>query len=67
MHGSVSYQMRQTLWNVDVTAFLFKHHNDFLHQTVDGSIRGSTEKNACPPSLGGKTPHWSSAVTNLAN
>ncbi len=45
-----------TLRCVDVSAFLFKDQNDFLHQTVDGSVRGCTEKNSCPSRLGLKVP-----------
>lgn len=54
-----------TLRCVDVSAFLFKDQNDFLHQTVDGSVRGCTEKNSCPSRLGLKVPRRSSTVSTL--
>lgn len=55
----------ETLRSVDVSAFFFEDHNDFLHQIVDGSVRGCTEKNACPSSLGVKVPHRSDTVITL--
>lgn len=56
----------ETLRSVSVFAFFFEDHNDFLHQTVNGSVRGCAEKNACPSSLGVKVPRRTNAVITLS-